>query len=45
MKYVKVEFEFALRFGDIYECRIKKINVGAFFFFKFSRKLVIFETI
>ena len=47
MKNVKVEFEFALRVGDINECRLKKITVwwGPIFFFKFSRKLVIFGTI
>ena len=42
---VKVEFEFALRVGDINECRLKNITVGAYFFFKFLRKLVIFGTI
>ena len=29
-------------FRGINECRLKKITVGAYFFFKFSRKLVIF---
>ena len=40
-----VKFEFALKVGDIHECRLIKITVGPIFFFKFSRKLVIFETI
>ena len=42
MKNVKVKFEFALTVGDINECRLKNITV---FFFKLSRRLVIFGTI
>ena len=40
---IALTFEFALRVGGINECR--KIIVGADFFRKFSRKLVIFGTI
>ena len=40
---IALTFEFALRVGGINECR--KIIVGAYFFLKFSRKLVIFGTI
>ena len=43
-----MEFEFALKVGGINKCWLKKITVGAFFsffFFKFSRKLIIFGTI
>ena len=39
MKNVKVEFEVALKVGDINECRLKQIIVESLFFFKFSRKL------
>ena len=46
LKNVKVEFEFALRVGDINVCRFKTTTVGSyFFFFTFSRKLVLYGTI
>ena len=37
LKNVKVEFEFALRVGDINECRLKKLLWGPNFFL-FSEK-------
>ena len=46
LKNYIVKFEFALRVGDINEGRLKNITVAAyFFFFKFSRKLVILGTV
>ena len=39
-----VEFEFALRVGGINKCWLKKNYCGGLFFFKFSRKLIIFGT-
>ena len=45
MKNFKVEFEFALRVRDMNKFGLKKITVGAYFFFKFSRKVVIIRPI
>ena len=39
LKHVKVEFEFTLRIGDVNECRLKKITMGAYFFLQIFEKI------